>query len=267
MSVVNDSTDATAHRPRFLRLADHIRAQNWTAIAIEFVLLVLGVFLGIQVANWNEQRVEDTKAQAYLARIRANLESDLQSIDSRIVFWQQVIGYGKQAIRYCETRERVEGSAWKTVLAFYQASQLWQWVTNDATYQEMRSGGELGLIRDQALRQALSQYYVETGVGIVYLFSMQPEYRKIVRGLTPSSVADHIWARCWHQPTPYEQRLLDCDSPISEAEAEAILANYMNNPDLVPELRFWIANQGVALSAIAGLKPILQNMLTRQPQG
>jgi hypothetical protein len=33
------------------RLAQSLREQNWTAIGIEFVLLVLGVFLGIQVAN------------------------------------------------------------------------------------------------------------------------------------------------------------------------------------------------------------------------
>ena len=38
------------------RLAQSLREQNWTTIFIEFVLLVLGVFLGIQVANWNEDR-------------------------------------------------------------------------------------------------------------------------------------------------------------------------------------------------------------------
>ena len=35
------------------RLAQSLKEQNWTAITIEFVLLVLGVFLGIQAANWN----------------------------------------------------------------------------------------------------------------------------------------------------------------------------------------------------------------------
>ena len=38
------------------RFADALRQQNWTAIAIEFALLVLGVFLGIQVSNWNAER-------------------------------------------------------------------------------------------------------------------------------------------------------------------------------------------------------------------
>ena len=245
------------------RLTQSLKEQNWTAIVIEFVLLVLGVFLGIQVANWNEQRAEDAKARAYLARIHVNLEADLQSIQRREVLWRQVIAYGKGAIRYAETGELVEGSAWKTVLAFYQASQLWQWVTSDSTYQEMRSGGELGLIRDQGLRDRLSQYYLENGSGTAYLFMLQPEYRKIVRGLTPSVVADHIWAKCWQQPRPSEQYLLDCDSPVPEAQAQAVLDGYMKDPALLKELRFWVANQGVALNVIQNYNPILTDMLAR----
>ncbi|MEO5628698.1 MAG: hypothetical protein ABIQ62_02870 [Thermomonas sp.] len=228
------------------------------------MLLVAGVFLGIQVANWNAARVEDARAQAYRARVDGNLENDLLSIQRREVFWQTVIDHGKDAIHYAESGELVDGSAWKTVLAFYQASQLWQWATADSTYQEMRSAGELGLIRDQTLRDALSQYYLENGSGTAYLFQFQPEYRKIVRGLTPSVVADHIWAKCWQQPRPSEQYLLDCDSPISEAQAQAVLDGYLKAPYLLPELRFWVANQGVTLNAIGNYKPILREMLVRK---
>lgn len=245
------------------RFAQSLKSQNWTTILVEFVLLVAGVFLGIQAANWNEQRAEDRKAQAYLARIRINLEADTTSIQRREVFWGQVMGYGKQAIRYAETGEKVDGSAWKTVAAFYQASQLWQWVTSDSTYQEMRSGGELGLIRDQRLRDALSQYYLENGSGTAYLFMLQPEYRKIVRGLTPSVVSDHIWAHCWKQPNPGEQYLPACDAPISEAQAQAVLDGYMEDPNLLNELRFWVANQGVALGVLANYEPLVRDMLAR----
>lgn len=245
------------------RLASALKQRDWTTILIEFVLLVAGVFLGIEAANWNVERAEDIKAQAYLARTRGDLEADLKSIERRVVFWQQVIDDGKAAIRHAETGELVDGSAWKTVLAFYQASQLWQWTSSDATYQEMRSGGELGLIRDESLRESLSQYYVDSDAGVAYLFYLQPEYRKIVRGLTPSVVADHIWARCWEQPNPIEQHLLDCDSPIPEAAAHAVLAGYLEDPDLLSELRFWVANQGVALKVIANYRPVLAEILAR----
>lgn len=246
------------------RLSQSLKEQNWTAIVIEFVLLVVGVFLGIQVANWNEQRVENIKARAYLTRIHGDLVSNQQSIERREVFWSQVNAYGKGAIHYAETGERVDGSAWKTVLAYYQASQLWQWKSSDATYQEMRSGGELGLIRDQRLRDDLSQFYLESGSAVDYLFYLQPEYRTTVRGLTPSVVADHIWANCWRQPTPSEQYLLDCDSPVSEAEAQAVLDVYRKHPSLLAQLRFWVANQGAALNVIGNYKPILRDMLARE---
>jgi hypothetical protein len=249
------------------RLSQSLKEQNWTAIWIEFILLVTGVFLGIQVSNWNAARADDARAQAYVGRIRANLETDLLSIQRREVFWPKVIAYGKAAIRYAETGEKVEGSAWKTVLAFYQASQLWQWGPTDATYQEMRSAGELGLIRDEKLRDTLGQYYLESGPAVDYLFKLQPEYRKIVRGLTPSVAADYIWANCWRQPNVGEQHLLDCDAPISEAQAQAILDGYMKDPQLLPELRFWVANQGVALNASANFKRTLSAMLARpQPR-
>ena len=248
------------------RVIEHVREQNWTAIGIDFVIVVAGVFVGIQVANWNAARADKVRAQAYLARIRVNLEADATSIRRRQVFWGLVMRHGKDAIRYAETGERVDGSAWKTVLAFYQASQLWQWVTSDSTYQEMRSGGELGLIRDQGLRDALSQYYLENGSGTAYLFMLQPEYRKIVRGLTPQVVADHIWANCWRQPNPGEQYLPDCDAPVTEAQAQAILDAYMRDPALLPELRFWVANQGVAMGVIANYAPLVQDMLARTRQ-
>lgn len=245
------------------RVIQHVRKQEWTAIAIDFVIVFVGVFVGIQVSNWNAARADDARAQAYLARIHVNLQADLESIRRRETMWRQVIAYGRGAIRYAETGELVEGSAWKTVLAFYQASQLWQWVTSDSTYQEMRSGGELGLIREPGLRDALSQYYLENGSGTAYLFMLQPEYRKIVRGLTPSVVADHIWSKCWQQPKPSEQYLLDCDSPVSEAQAQAVLDSYLKAPGLLPELRFWVANQGVALNVIKNYTPLLKDMLAR----
>ena len=38
------------------RITEHLKAQNW--FAIDFVIVVLGVFVGIQVSNWNEARQE-----------------------------------------------------------------------------------------------------------------------------------------------------------------------------------------------------------------
>jgi len=59
------------------RFAEALKEQNWTSIWIEFVLLVAGVFLGIQVANWNEARVERELIRGHLAEIAEDLRRHL----------------------------------------------------------------------------------------------------------------------------------------------------------------------------------------------
>ena len=64
------------------RLSKSLKEQNWTAIWIEFVLLVAGVFLGIQVANWNQARADRTEYEAALVRLGAEIDTNLASLDA-----------------------------------------------------------------------------------------------------------------------------------------------------------------------------------------
>ena len=244
------------------RVIQHVKKQEWTAIGIDLVIVVVGVFIGIQVANWNTARTDDVRAQAYLASIKDNLRSDIKSIERRTVFWRKVGDYGQDAIRYSETGELVDGSAWKTVLSFYQASQVWPWTGNDTTYQELLNAGELNMIKDENLRTRLSAYYREGSSDEVgYLLTMIPEYRKMVRGMSPSVVSNQIWVKCHYQPNFDEQFLPDCESPMSEAEAQAVLDTYTRDPKLLSELRFWVTNQEVASKILANNKNSVAAML------
>ena len=38
----------------FRRVLQHVKEQNWTAVALDFVIVVVGGFVGLQVSNWNE---------------------------------------------------------------------------------------------------------------------------------------------------------------------------------------------------------------------
>ncbi len=56
------------------RLSQSLKEQNWTAIVIEFVLLVTGVFIGIQVSNWNQARVEQQRTALLLDGFRTDMQ-------------------------------------------------------------------------------------------------------------------------------------------------------------------------------------------------
>jgi len=51
------------------RLTKHVRTQNWFAVALDFIIVVVGVFIGIQVSNWNASRVEQSQARDLLNRM------------------------------------------------------------------------------------------------------------------------------------------------------------------------------------------------------
>jgi hypothetical protein len=53
----------------FRKVAEHVREQNWTAVLIDFVIVVVGVFVGLQVQDWNEFRKERIEEQHLLGRL------------------------------------------------------------------------------------------------------------------------------------------------------------------------------------------------------
>ena len=52
------------------RLTNAFRKQDWFTVAVEIMIVVLGVFIGLQVNNWNEARKERTAEKRVIERLR-----------------------------------------------------------------------------------------------------------------------------------------------------------------------------------------------------
>lgn len=163
------------------------------AVCLEFLIVVVGVYLGIQISNWNESRLEDERGARYLERIHTDLSSDLDRMDFSAAYWSKVIEFGTIAIAYAEGGQLFEDSAQATVLAFFQASQIMPYVTNSTTYMEMRSSGDLGLIDSGVLREQLAQYYTAgIDAGASHLTQLVPPCRESIRELTPFAIQEFV---------------------------------------------------------------------------
>ena len=66
------------------RVIAHFRKQEWTAIAIDFVIVVVGVFIGIQVSNWNEVRRDHAREDVYLGSLAKDIRGDIAEIEEII---------------------------------------------------------------------------------------------------------------------------------------------------------------------------------------
>ncbi len=63
------------------RIAHHLKQQQWTAVLIELVILILGVFLGFQVTDWANERANRSAEVRHLEEIAEDLRADAAVFD------------------------------------------------------------------------------------------------------------------------------------------------------------------------------------------
>jgi hypothetical protein len=64
------------------RFVTALRQQDWATVTIEFVLVVLGVFVGIQASNWNESIEIDRKLDVAMRRVAAEMDLNLNRLEA-----------------------------------------------------------------------------------------------------------------------------------------------------------------------------------------
>jgi hypothetical protein len=77
------------------RIATHLRAQNWTTVAIELAIVISGVFIGIQAANWNQDRQQRDHTTLLLSQVQVELTED-------ITYFKGVRAYYATAGKYAD---------------------------------------------------------------------------------------------------------------------------------------------------------------------
>lgn len=225
------------------RIASALRRQDWFTVGLEIMIVVIGVFIGIQMANLNEARIDAGRAGAYLERLGQDLDADLAKLADRKRFWRQVSRYGEMGLRYAQTETADGTSHWELLLAYFQASQVAEFITTQATYDELRSAGDLELISNLEIRNALARYY---NFGAAATVVERPAYREHVRGIIPMDIQSYIWDTCYESNSTGFQRMFDCPSPVEQERAQEIVDALAGNVGLMEELRYWMSTMHVA---------------------
>jgi hypothetical protein len=90
------------------RLVAAIREQDWPAVTVEFLMVVVGVFLGIQVSNWNEDMALDREFSAAMRRVAEEIDlnlADLATLKSELNAAIPVVREGYNALLTCVNNE------------------------------------------------------------------------------------------------------------------------------------------------------------------
>ena len=152
------------------RIIAHFRKQEWTAIALDFVIVVVGVFVGLQAQAWNESRQDRVQERMYIER----LARDFTAIEERTEFanekWLSVINVSRRLLADIDAFNAT-GRMPRTEQAILVDLNDLQGTRipapRAATFVEMLSTGEIRVLRDEDLRDALLAYDTQTHYALI----------------------------------------------------------------------------------------------------
>jgi hypothetical protein len=93
-----------SHDMLLRRITQHVKDQNWFAVSIDFVIVVVGVFIGIQVANWNDVQNDKAGLAASLERLDKEVSHNIDMIEEvliRVEDGRENLNQGREALNDC----------------------------------------------------------------------------------------------------------------------------------------------------------------------
>ncbi|MEL6859246.1 MAG: hypothetical protein AAFO74_12735 [Pseudomonadota bacterium] len=144
------------------RVTKHVKDQNWFAVGLDFIIVVFGVFIGLQVSNWNDARQERNNEAEYIQR----LDAEMDVIRARLVAGEQTYSQSLRSIELLmdvrrqydsDVTAEIPSEAELSIAASGAGSGMVP-AGSPAALKEMMSSGALVTLSNDELRQALFAY-------------------------------------------------------------------------------------------------------------
>lgn len=162
------------------RITEHVKAQNWFAVGLDFVIVVMGVFIGLQVQEWSGRQEDRRREMLIVADMLADLDIDRAQYAAGMSFDLRRIsaantslaGAGLQPLEFdyrTQISKIVDYSFDVTATPDYPADQLGQLWTDlvigfhptpsTSTYDAMTGAGDIRIMRDREIVREIQLYH------------------------------------------------------------------------------------------------------------
>ncbi|WP_445383632.1 DUF6090 family protein [Robiginitalea sp. IMCC43444] len=171
----------------------------------EILLVVIGILIALQIDNWNELRKETLKERALLRELQANLETNVENLESDI----KIQITGASAIHFLLDHLDNKRAYIDTLdYLFQEADYVPEAVLSSSAFETLKSSG-LGLVGNDSLRKGIIDLFE-----VKYPYLMQETRRLEDQLWTTTSVP--LYQRYFRReatgrahPTNYEALLND----------------------------------------------------------
>lgn len=225
------------------KFTKHITDQNWFAVGLDVIVVITGIFLGLQVADWNEERKSAELRQFYVERLLRDIDNDKMNAVARVRYFEVVKSYAEQALEYLDKPSAEQTPTSQILIAFMLASSKWESYHNQVTFDELKSTGRIQLIGDFGKREVVNQYYDAAKQRQNELLHAD-EYFHIIRSIIRPDIQESILEQCEEVSGAI---LIDlvinpfCDLVLDQERVAVMLQQITDAPAIKSELIYAIS--------------------------
>lgn len=244
------------------RAANFWRELSWAKVVGETLIIVVGVFLGIQASNWNDQRSERAETVKVLRGLKPELNNMVGNFRTLADYYVVTRRYADTA--FAGWRGETGVSDREFVIAAYQASQNTFTGINNSSWSEIFGSDRLRDLDDQKLRDELA--VLMTADFAVLEQELLTDYRENVRKVIPEDIQDAIRAQCGDQRVGqlgFVRLPPTCTLDLSEKRFHTAAKMLRAHPELVGEMRWHFAAVASYVSNIGFLEKMSHSVLKR----
>jgi hypothetical protein len=140
----------------YSRLKNALREQNWFAVVLEIVIVVLGVVIGFQITAWSARQADLTTERGYLNQIATDV-STTQRMTMAVN--GQLAGSELSAAQLFDSFRKIDPLPGDSILVLISNSMSFQPVNPVlGTIEALINTGDLGLVRNDSLRLSIPAY-------------------------------------------------------------------------------------------------------------
>ena len=142
-------------------ITKHVKEQNWFAVGLDFVVVVVGILIALQISNWNEAKQERQAEKALVRSLEGDFETLKNTLGQRFARSERLIADTSELIDLIRrTNEPTDISSTKQMLL--SASLFSAPVVRPTSFVDGLQSGRISSLQNADLRRALNDYAIST---------------------------------------------------------------------------------------------------------
>ena len=136
-------------------ISANVRSQNWVAVTLDFVIVVVGIFVGLQADAWNEDRKDRIRERAAIEQLLEDFTTSNAIVNRMVEYHVEKVKELTFAMDALTRGELAPDEFVRFRNAFVSMTQLPPLGATMGGYDSLIASGDFALIQDPELRSML----------------------------------------------------------------------------------------------------------------